>query len=668
MPRLGEGEIMLKRLLLLGAAALPAASAFAQSHTLTEDAAAFGARPAIMAPDLSADGSSVLYLTPGPGAKSYAVLSNLASGKSTISISADGTPETLRGCSFVSPTRMICRIRGIIDQQFSNGKDLVDFYRLLAVNIDQTDPKLLGQSESFYDEWIRQYDAGVVDWMGGNDGTVMIQRSYVPEAGKIGSNIVRTKKGLGVDIVDTQTLRSKTVESPNDTAGGFMSDGQGHVRLMSVPEVQSRTQYTGRVKYMYRTTGSDSWKTLAEYQKDDFQPLEIDAATDSLYALKKKNGRYALYRIKLDGSLAETLVAENPRVDIDDVVRFGDGQRVIGYTYAEDVRNAVYFDPEFKKMAASLSRALPNLPLVDFVDASADGQKLLIFAESDRDSGRYYLFDRAAKSLNEAMVARPQMQGRTLGAMKSVMIPGAGGVSIPAYITLPPGKEAKNLPAVVLPHGGPGSRDEWGFDWLPQFFAARGYAVIQPQFRGSAGFGDTWLNENGFKNWRTSIGDVSQSARWLASLGIADPNRIAIVGWSYGGYAALQAAATDPGLYKAVAAIAPVTDLQQLKDDFRNYSSHKMVEDLVGSGPHVAQGSPQRNAASIQAPVLLAHGDMDISGDVNQSRRMDAALRSAGKQDEYLEFKGLDHQLADSAARTQLLTKIGALLDRTIGH
>ena len=120
---------------------------------------------------------------------------------------------------------------------------------------------------------------------------------------------------------------------------------------------------------------------------------------------------------------------------------------------------------------------------------------------------------------------------------------------------------------MILPHGGPSSRDVWGFDWLAQYLANRGYAVLQANYRGSAGYGDQWLQRNGFQSWRTSIGDIDAGARWLAAQGIADPARMAILGWSYGGYAALQAGATEPGLYKAIVAIAPVTDLQQVKDD-----------------------------------------------------------------------------------------------------
>ncbi|MFP5328657.1 MAG: alpha/beta hydrolase family protein [Alphaproteobacteria bacterium] len=301
--------------------------------------------------------------------------------------------------------------------------------------------------------------------------------------------------------------------------------------------------------------------------------------------------------------------------------------------------------------------------MIDFVDATTDGRKLLIFAGSDTDPGRYYLFDRDRKSLNEAMLARPQLEGRTLAKVKPVTITASDGAQIPGYLTLPPAKEAKGLPAVIFPHGGPASRDEWGFDWIAQFFAARGYAVLQPQFRGSAGYGDAWKNENGYKNWRTAMSDIADSTRWLASQGIADPKRIAIVGWSYGGYAALQSAAVEPTLYKAAAAIAPVTDLSLLKQD----SKSQIRDKQVGSGPHVTEGSPLRRAESIQVPVLLVHGDLDLNVRYWHSQKMDAALRSAGKQVEYLQYKGLDHQLRDSTVRAEFLTKIGELLDRTIG-
>ncbi|HEU4809794.1 MAG TPA: alpha/beta fold hydrolase, partial [Sphingomicrobium sp.] len=560
----------------LGAASFAAIAAAAHgqgTHSLADDAAAFGARPAVGAPRLSPDGSSVMYITPGPGPRGYAVISNLETGKTNVMTSVDGNPEILNWCNYSSSDRAVCRISALTHQL----AQILGFQRLVSMNIDGTDGKLLGQRSSFYDTYLRQSDGVILDWNGARDGKVLMERSYIPEGGQaaVESRLARSKSGLGVDVVDTRTLQASSVETPREEASDYMTDGRGNVRIMRVDEVRQFNALTGQIKYFYRTAGSHDWKTLVDYGEYDEQiePLAIDADINAVYVLKKKDGRQALYTIKLDGTRAEKLIAENPRVDIDGVVRVGEGLRVIGYTFADESRHATYFDPEFKALADSLSKALPHLPLVDFVDASSDGRKLLIYAESDNDPGRFYLFDRDKKTLNEAMVERPQLEGRTLAKQKAVTVPAPDGAQIPAYLTLPPGKEARNLPAIILPHGGPSSRDEWGFDFLSQFLAARGYAVIQPEYRGSAGYGDQWLNENGFKNWRTSMGDIAASAKWLASQGIADPDRMAIFGWSYGGYAALMEAETDPQLYKAVIAVAPVTDLGLLKDDAKGYTS-----------------------------------------------------------------------------------------------
>jgi dienelactone hydrolase len=656
----------LRTALLACASLFVVAPAFAQDAGLAADAKAFGSREAVIEPHLSPDGTSVMYLTPGPGPKIYAAISNLVTGKTTVMTAAGGDPERLRWCDYSASDRAVCLVTGGVE---TDG-DLLGFERLIAMNTDGKDPKLLGQPSSEFDEHLRQYDATVLDWGNRTNGKLLMEREYVPEAGKIGSNIVRTKSGLGVDLIDTRSLQADHVEPPKDAASDFMSDGRGNVRIMRVDEAKAVGTLTGRIKYFYRTAGSREWKTLVDYLdwQQQLQPLAVDADIDSLYALKKKDGRYALYAIKLDGSGSETLIASNPQVDIDDVVRVGEGLKVIGYTYADESRHAEYFDPEFKALAASLSKVLPNLPLVDFVDSSADGRKLLIRASSDTDPGRYYLFDRDTKTLNEAMVDRPGLQGRTLAEEKAVTITAPDGARIPAYLTLPPGKSAKGLPAVVLPHGGPSARDEWGFDWLPQFLAARGYAVLQPEYRGSAGYGQTWENINGFVNWRTSMSDIAASTRWLASQGIGDPKRIAIVGWSYGGYAALMEAETDPSLYKAVVAVAPVTDLELLKQDWANFVNARIIDDFVGTGAHTVEGSPLRHVDKIEAPVLLAHGDMDQNVRVWHSQKMASALEGAGKQVKFLEYKGLDHQLADSTARTNLLINIGTLLEHTIGN
>ena len=662
---------MLRRGILLLAAASAAAwaqSAAGQVKTSDLNAALFGSRESAIAVHLSPNGNLVSYVAPSPGGGAVAFIANVQSGEAKPFLNSGKGAEKLRWCAFVTDRRLVCRYTAIIN----DAGVLLPFGRLIAINSDGSDMKELGQQSSFYDAGYRQFDGDIIDWLPGGGGSVLMERQYVPEQGKGGTRMVRTKNGVGVDRIDTVSLKLTPVEGARNDVGFYLSDGLGNVRLMALTGVENGVydaMLTGKTRYFYRATGSRDWKPLTDFVKDeDFEPLAVDATSNSLYVLKPLDGRKALYRIRLDGSQSTDLVASNPKVDIDDVIRSANGQKVIGYTYVVEKREVEYFDPEYKGLATALGRAIPNLPLIRFEDASADGNKILMFAGSDNDPGRYFVFDKQSKNLAEIMLARPELENRPLASVKTVAVTVPGGVSIPAYLTVPPGKEAKNLPAVVLPHGGPSARDEWGFDWLAQYLALHGYAVLQPEYRGSAGFGDAWLNKNGFQGWRTAISDVTASAHWLVSTGIADGNRLAIVGWSYGGYAALQSAVTEPSLFKAVAAIAPVTDLELLKQESDAYTNSRLVADCIGSGRQIADGSPLRHASQIKAPVLLVHGDMDINVHSLESEKMEAALKAAGTQVEFLRYKTLDHQLEDSGARTEMLTKIGQLLDRTIGH
>jgi dipeptidyl aminopeptidase/acylaminoacyl peptidase len=359
-------------------------------------------------------------------------------------------------------------------------------------------------------------------------------------------------------------------------------------------------------------------------------------------------------------------VASNPQVDINHIVTIGRHGRVVGVSYTTDRRQIEYFDPDFKKLAASLGRALPQTPLIYFLSASADEQRLLVFAGSDTDPGHYYIYDRPTHHLNEFLEARPELSKIAMAPMKSVSFKAADGTVIPAYLTMPVGGADKNLPAIVMPHGGPDYRDEWGFDWLVQYFAHRGYAVLQPEYRGSSGYGDAFYAKNGFRSWQAAMGDICDAGRWLVKEGIANPAHLAIVGWSYGGYAALQTNVVEPSLFKAIVAVAPVTDLGMLKAESAAYTNSQLVAQRIGSGDIVSQGSPARHADRITAPVLMFHGDHDLNVGVAESRAMDSALRKAGKSSTLVVFPGLDHQLDDSDARAKLLDQADTFLRSTM--
>lgn len=656
-----------KYLVAAGLLAGVAGNASAEVMPLDIAAKIFGARENAWQADLSPSGRKIAYLAAGPGTQTVVRVLDLDTKKTTSILASTGKPESLDWCEFATETQLICRYSGNAEVEAT----LLGFSRLATLNLTGSDVRPLGARNTGYDMYIRQNDGAVLDWLPDDEGSVLMARTYVPKIEESSTNIKDNREGVGVDKVELASLKSRTVEAPKRDVSHYMTDGRGNVRIMAYAERDNVGQLKGITSFRYRKAGSRDWEKLGEHNtRGDvgIWPLAIEASTNSVYVLEDLNGRDALYRMSLDGSGTKTLVAKNDKVDIGGVVRIDRGLPVIGYRYTEDRGRVVYFDPEYKKLGSSLSKALPATPLIDFAAASRDANVLLIHASADTDPGAYYLLNRKTKQMEEVLLSRELVQPAKLAPVQSITYPASDGKMIPAYLTMSKDGPAKGGAAVVLPHGGPSSRDTWGFDWLAQFLAARGYAVIQPNYRGSSGYGEEFLGENAFRDWRTAMSDISASGQYLVAQGIADPNKLAILGWSYGGYAALQSASLEPDRYKAVVAIAPVTDLEMLRSDSAKFIDSRLTRELIGKGAeHLKPGSPRQNASRIKAPVLLVHGDMDINVGSRHSAEMAEALREAGTPVEFIRHKELDHYLEDSSARTDMLTKIGQLLDRTIG-
>lgn len=638
-----------------------ATAAQSQLQSIEDAAKAFGARESMGAAALSPDGTKIAFVGPSAGQGSVLYTLTVAEGATPkVALRTTGNPERLYGCDWVSNTRLACQIGGL--QAYND--EIYGFNSVIAVDADGANVKALGKKQGQNALFLDMRGGGIIDYIPGEDGSVLMTRAYVPEA-NVNSLISKSESGMGVDKVNTITGSSRQVETPRDLAVDFITDGRGALRIQGMATRIAGGYQDTKVTYSYRVPGDRDWQPLSVYDfqaEDGFEPYAVDATKNISYGFRKIDGRKALVSVALDGSKAETILVKRGDVDVDGLIRVGRERRVVGASFATEKRQSVYFDPDLKKLAASLGKALPGQPLIEFVDANQDETRLLIWAGGDTAPGTYYLFDKATKKLQPIMQARPQLAGYTLAAVKPISYPARDGTIVPAYLTLPPGSSGKNLPAIVMPHGGPSARDEWGFDWLPQFFANRGFAVIQPNYRGSSGYGDAWFQQNGFQSWRTAIGDVADAGKWLVKDGIADPARLTVVGWSYGGYAALQAAAVEPALFKKVVAIAPVTDLAELKREKRNFGSRRINEQFIGTGPHITEGSPAQNAGAITAPVLLVHGDMDRNVRIRHSQIMADKLKAAGKAYELVEYPGLEHSLVDSTVRAELLKKTASFL------
>ncbi|OAN59161.1 alpha/beta hydrolase family protein [Sphingobium sp. TCM1] len=638
---------------LFAAGVAPGALAQGQPDALAK---AFGARETVISASLSPDGQKIALIAADAGRTSKAYVLDAVEGAVPKAVAyTTGRPEYLYRCNWVSNDRLACQIGGASRL----GDDVYGFNSIFAVDAVGGGVRSLSRRQGQNAIGFDLRGGEILDFLPGEDGSVLMTRAYVPEA-KIGSLVNSKLRGLGVDRIDTRSGASKRIEQPETQAIDYVADGHGAVRIMGLREVKGSGYDKGTYKFLYRPQGKTGWSDLSSYDVQDnsgFYPVAVDPAKNVAYGYEKTDGRDALVTVELDPGLERKVIFAHPQVDVTGLVRVGRDQRVVGASYVTDHRQVVYFDEQVAALTKSLGKALGG-KVVHIGDMSADGQRVLVWAGSDVDPGQYYLFDRAARKLSPVMPDRPELAGQALATMQSVHYKAADGTMIPAYLTLPPGKETvKGLPAVVMPHGGPESRDEWGFDWMVQYYAARGFAVIQPQFRGSAGFGEKWLMQNGYRSWRTAIGDVVDAGRWLVAQGIADPAKLTIAGWSYGGYAALQAQAVDPALFKAVVAIAPVTDFADRMRRSQYYSNYLLQQQRMGTGQEAEDASPSNHVAEFRAPVLMFHGTDDNNVDISQARIMQGKLEGAGKRSQLVTYDGLTHNLNDSDARADLLQK-----------
>lgn len=662
-----KSALRVARAVSLGALAF-ASLASAQTGDAAHDAAVFGARQALLDMSLSPSGTKFAYVAPqGSGGEALYVV-DLAGDPNPKRILGNSDQSTdLAGCTWVTDGRLICTVYLVTE----GSGVLLGFTRLVVINADGTGLQSLTRSSSSRALSLNQYGGGVLAYeIAGKPGKILMQRA-ISEETSLNTRIAEDEGGLSVEELDTETLRTRRIEQPQSGVIDYIADDSGTLRVRTLLRTGNAGNMGTYQTHQYRAIGSDKWLPLARGEialqsQSGFEPMAVDSTSNRVLGFDDKNGRRALFAISLDGSLTRQELLARSDVDVDGLLRFGRRGRVIGVSYATEKRQVEYTDTALAKLSGGLGAALPGSAQIGFAGASADEGKLLVVASSDIDPGMTYLFDKKSGKLEELLPIRTGLNGRTMGEMKPMTYKAGDGTNIPAYLTLPPGKASpRGLPAIVMPHGGPSSRDEWGFDWLVQFFAARGYAVLQPNYRGSSGYGEAWFGKNGFQAWQTAIGDVNDAGQWLRSQGVA-ADKLAIVGWSYGGYAALQSQVLDPSLFKAVVAIAPVTDLETLRQDARYYTSFSLYDKFIGKGPHVAAGSPARHADRFMAPVMLIHGTKDQNVAVRHSRLMNERLKDAGKQVTYIEFDGLRHSLDDSAARTKMLTDVDAFLNAAL--
>ncbi|SDM02444.1 alpha/beta hydrolase family protein [Maricaulis salignorans] len=429
--------------------------------------------------------------------------------------------------------------------------------------------------------------------------------------------------------------------------------------------------------------GNDGWTPILE--EDDADRPVYSAwglVEDGSLAIRVTYNRQdqattsGLYAVSLETGAITRRLFRDDDYDIGAVLTDPYTNLVVGIAYSDVFDEHVWFDEDLAARQAMLDAGFGGKS-VRIESWSRDRSRFVISAEAEDQPRVYYLYDVASRNVQAIGSAYGNLALGGLRPRLHIHYPARDGTEIPGYLTTPDGDGP--FPTVILPHGGPASRDTGGFDYLAHFLASRGYAVLQPEFRGSDGYGREW-EVAGYGEWGTGLmqHDVSDGALALIQANIADPDRICIVGSSYGGYAALAGASFTPDLYRCAAAIAPVTDLQGLirYDRDRHGNLHWTVAywDEVMHGVDEARraarlraASPVHHADRIHIPVLLMHGRDDSVVPIEQSRDMRDALRRNRADLDYIEMPGTDHWLTSSEMRTQVLTELERFLGEHIG-
>jgi len=341
--------------------------------------------------------------------------------------------------------------------------------------------------------------------------------------------------------------------------------------------------------------------------------------------------------------------------------------RYVGYR-STDSGELHFVNPAWQKTITKIEKAFPNLN-VSFEDWTPDFKTVLVRTDGNKDSGTWYVVDLADHRAAAVGYERPPITPDQVGAISTVEYKAADGLEMDGVLTLPPGKDPRNLPVILLPHGGPHAYDKPEFDWWAQAFASRGYAVFQPNFRGSTNRGQAFIDA-GYNQWgRKMQTDISDGLAELARRGIVDPKRACIVGGSYGGYAALAGVTLQQGLYRCAVSVAGVSDLKMMyaaDNAAAGYSESNWLElkRFLGDPSTYSDYSPRRHAAEADAPILLIHGKDDTRVDPKQSEVMADALKDAGKPYEFVVLDGEDHFLSRSATRNQMLSDTMAFVQK----
>lgn len=458
--------------------------------------------------------------------------------------------------------------------------------------------------------------------------------------------------------VDLQTMKSKIVAVRARESHGrdWLVDAAG-----AVAATYDFALETGEWKI------ANAGGTVIARGKDPEGDVDLEALGTGgdtvIYSTKDDAGIWQYFEVPLAGGEPREILAE---ADVDAILTDEVTGRYAGYRDSDDVRHMN--DPRATQKFALVDKTFGQLNTT-IREWTPDFNTMLVHTDGNKDSGTWFHVDVAGRRADAIAYERLPIGPEHVGPISTFGYKAGDGLDIDGVLTLPPGREAKRLPLVMLPHGGPHSHDTEGFDWWAQAFASRGYAVFQPNFRGSTNR-DIAFRKAGYGQWgRKMQSDLTDGIKALAAKGIVDPARACIVGASYGGYAALAGVTLEQGIYKCAVAVAPVADLsiltsQELREMGRGHARiyKRYYDETMGPKSGYDAISPFRHAQKADAPILLIHGRDDTVVPYRHSTKMADALKDAGKPYRMVDLREEDHWLSKGATRLQMLTEAVAFV------
>ena len=550
---------------------------------------------------------------------------------------------------WVSDDRLVFTV---IDRQVGAGAQRAS--GLYSVMRDGTDFRILVRppaSGGRYTQFLSALDDGSDD---------ILVLSYSPNPRYPDVYRIKTSGGGG---------RLLSLGKPGDVVR-WLADRKGAVRIAITAEAN------GRMRTYWRADESTPWQMLEEYGPNDPHdvPIAFDGDGSLVVATRSRSDMSALYRYDLATKKMGDLLAAHPQIDIaGGLIYDRRKERIVGVRYEADKPGVAWFDEDWARLAAGVDRALPDR---FNVLSRGDGPNVLVYSYSDTDPGAYYLLDTDRRKLEFLVAVRGGIKAGEMPARKLVRYPARDGLSIPAWLTLPKDREPKDLPLVVYVHGGPWVRGAtWAWHDVAAYLAKLGYAVLEPEFRGSVGWG--WKHYSAsFKQWgRAMQDDLDDGMNYLVQQGIVDGKRACIMGGSYGGYAVMMGLARDPERWRCGVNFIGVSDISLMYDVtwsdnsdsiFMRFTAKEMIGDPVADAAQLTATSPLAQADKIRAPVLMAYGANDRRVPLVHGEKMKDALVARGVPVEWVVYADEGHGFLLEEHRFDFYRRVAVFLDRNL--